>query len=72
VAFSRDGRFVLTGSWDSTARLWDAATGQQGHSFDEALASVEPVAFFNPGRFVLTAGNDKAVRVRNASTRPQI
>ncbi len=28
VAFSPDGKTVLTGSHDGTARLWDAATGQ--------------------------------------------
>ena len=28
VAFSPDGKTVVTGSWDKTARLWDAATGQ--------------------------------------------
>ena len=27
VAFSPDGRTILTASWDHTARLWDAATG---------------------------------------------
>src|SRR5262249_52909908 len=28
VAFSTDGKTLLTGSWDKTARLWDAATGE--------------------------------------------
>ena len=28
VAFSPDGKIILTGSDDFTARLWDAATGK--------------------------------------------
>ena len=33
VAFSRDGKYVLTGSADKSARLWDAQTGQELRRF---------------------------------------
>ena len=28
MAFSPNGKTVVTGSWDNTARLWEAATGK--------------------------------------------
>ena len=38
AAFSPDGTRIVTGSWDNTARVWDAATAKQlavlrGHEF---------------------------------------
>jgi WD40 repeat protein len=29
VAFSREGRFALSGSWDKTLKLWDVAEWTQ-------------------------------------------
>jgi WD40 repeat protein len=29
VAFSPDGQRILTGSWDGTAKVWEAATAKQ-------------------------------------------
>jgi WD40 repeat protein len=62
AAFSRDGRYIVTSSYDGTARVWDVASGHEvdvlrGH--ERALAS----AVFSPdGTQVITASLDGTVR----------
>ena len=61
ASFSPDGRTVLTTSWDSTARLWDAASGKELQRFTQD--DVNDASFSPDGRTVLTAGNDKTARL---------
>jgi WD40 repeat protein len=65
VAFSPDGRFVVTGSKDDTTRLWETATGRELRRFLHAPAGT--VAFSPDGRFVLTTGFGK-VRLWDAAS----
>lgn len=65
VAYSPDGRFVLTGSQE--ARLWEVDTGRELRRFEGHLYGVRSVAFSPDGRQVLTGG-DSTARIWDTAT----
>jgi len=69
VAFSPDGRILVTGSDDDTAILWDTSTGRKLRTLHEHSKPVNAVAFSpdDSGR-VLTASNDGTTILWNAET----
>jgi len=66
VAFSPDGKTVVTGSSDKTARLWQTATGKPLVPALQHQDIIVTVAFSPDGKTVLTGSYDKTARLWEA------
>jgi WD40 repeat protein len=63
VAFSHDGRWVVTASEDTKARVWEAASGLPASDWFEHTASVLAADFSPSGRRLLTASSTGQIHV---------
>jgi WD40 repeat protein len=62
VAWSADGKHLLTGSFDQTLGLWDAETGKQLKTFSGHTGVVYQVAFTPDGKKAVSVAQDANMR----------
>lgn len=68
MAFSPNGRLVVTGSDDNSLKLWDSATGKPLPDLHGHTDKVRSVAFTPEGRYLLSGSDDRTIRLWDGQT----
>jgi len=63
ASFSPDGRHVITGSSDWTARLWDVGTGKEVRRLDGVGTEVELARFSPDNKRIVTMSSEHMIRL---------
>jgi WD40 repeat protein len=63
VAYSPDGKRIVTGSVDDTAKVWDADTGRELGTLTGHTDRVNSVAYSPDGKRIVTGSWDKTAKV---------
>jgi len=78
LAFSPDGKHVLSGSENNTIKLWDTATGKEIRTFTAPVTKIDgndlifSVAFSPDGLYALSGCTDKKLKLWEVATGREI
>ena len=67
VSFSPDGKYICSGSYDTTVRLWDIETGNIIRTFNND-GNVRSVSFSPDGKTICLGSLDNTVKLWNVNT----
>jgi len=72
VAASPDSNYVVTGSRDKSAKLWELSTGREVRSFLGHDYSVTSLDISSDGKYLLTGSNDETARLWEVETGKEV
>ena len=68
ASFSLDGTKIVTSSWDKTAKIWDAESGEKLLTLTGHTSTVSAAAFSPDGKKVVTGSTDSTARIWDAES----
>ena len=68
AVYSTDGKFIVTASWDNTAKIWDATEGKLLSDLKGHTGSLTSAQFSPNGKYIITTSKDSTARIWQTST----
>ena len=68
IAFSPDGKRIVSGSADNTIKVWDTATGEEVKTLRGHEDGVKSIAFSPDGKRIVSGSVDKTIKIWDAAT----
>ncbi len=68
ASFSPDGKLIVTGSWDNSAKVWDVLTGKLLLTLSGHRDPIASASFSGDGKRIVTGSMDKTAKVWDVRT----
>ncbi len=68
VAFSPDGKRMVSGSLDETVRVWDVATGDELITLRGHTNEIYSIVFSPDGEHIISGSNDTTIKIWDSAT----
>jgi len=68
VCFSPDSKYIASGGWDRTIKLWEVSTGKLVRTFEGHKYAVTSVCFSPDGDYIASGSGDNTIKLWEVST----
>lgn len=68
AAVSPEGKWIISGSYDATLKLWDVQSGKELRTFKGHVYAVESVCFAPGGKAILSGSDDHTLKLWGIKT----
>lgn len=72
LAFSNDGKWLVTAGYDGIAILWDIATGREIHAFRGHTSPIYAMTISHDSKWLVTGGPDTTIRLWDLATGKEV